>query len=289
MKLDDVLLEQTKKESIVINRGIHSYDNWVWTTSMYGDVIFDVNGEVRLNGMGANPNALKFRKIGKVDGDFYCDTMGLKSLDGAPEIVDGSFFCGDNKLKTLDHAPQRVSMQFDVSGNKLKNLKGAPNSVTSFNASSNQLTSLEGCPQIIVHNFNVSNNKSLVSLKGAPPHIGNNFDASETGITSLEHVPRKFVMGIFRGSRIKSLIGVHKYIDLCVGMDLSRAPITEGGLGLLLVNGLTKLIVSDFLDPYAKFAGPAEIIKKYLGKGKAGLLECQEELIDNGFEAYAKL
>ena len=56
-------------------------------------------------------------------------------------------------------------------------------------------------------------------------------------------------------------------------------PITEGGLGLLLIKGLKTL----------KTTLPAlRIINKYLGKSDA-LYECQTELIDNGFDKIAQL
>ena len=129
-----------------------------------------------------------------------------------------------------------------------------------FSCIGNELTSLEGAPHIVGDNFSSGDNK-LTSLDGAPHTVGGNFGCSFNQLTSL--------------------IGVHKIIKKINGtIWLKNNPITSGGIGLILIEGLTK-IDSDL---------PAfKVINKYLGQGKKGLLLCQDELIEAGYEEYAQL
>jgi hypothetical protein len=101
----------------------------------------------------------------------------------------------------------------------------------------------------------------LTSLDGAPSSVGNNFDCSENELTSLE--------------------GIHKIIKkMYGGFYCYGNPIVSGGIGLLLIEGLTGIYAD---QPALK------IINKYLGQGKKGLLLCQDELIEAGYEEFAKL
>ena len=91
------------------------------------------------------------------------------------------------------------------------------------------------------------------------------------------------VNGIFNceHNKISSLVGIHKTIKILNGpIHLQGNPIRSGGIGLILIEGLTYI---DLKRPAIK------IINKYLGQGKKGLLLCQDELIEAGYEKYAKL
>jgi len=82
------------------------------------------------------------------------------------------------------------------------------------------------------------------------------------------------------GNKLTSLVGIHKIIKSCQAIYLSKNPIKESGLGLLLIKDL-KCIDSEL---------PAlQIIRKYLGKGKRGMIDCQTELIKAGFKDFAKI
>jgi len=100
----------------------------------------------------------------------------------------------------------------------------------------------------------------LTSLEGAPSQVGRYFDCSYNKLTSL--------------------VGIHKIIKSCKEIYLQGNPIKEGGLGLLLIKDLEH--ISSELPAF-------EIIRKYLGKGKRGMIDCQTELIKAGFKEYAKL
>lgn len=102
---------------------------------------------------------------------------------------------------------------------------------------------------------------SLTSLEGAPREITGSFSCDDNKILSLE--------------------GIHKIIKKINGQFYCNDnPIKSGGIGLLLIEGITRIGTNH----------PAlEIINKYIGQGKKGLLLCQEELIEAGFEANARL
>jgi hypothetical protein len=104
-------------------------------------------------------------------------------------------------------------------------------------------------------------NNQLTSLQGAPSSVNGTFSCDNNKLTSLE--------------------GIHKLIKkLNGGFFCYNNPITSGGIGLLLIEGLTEIHADH----------PAfEIIKRYLGQGKKGLLRCQDELIEAGYEEFARL
>jgi len=187
------------------------------------------------------------------------------SLDDLKGVTEPVNVTGDVNLRSLKLA--RLPVKFgEVGGdfwcsiNKLTSLEGAPSRVGGyFSCSYNQLTSLEGAPSQVGGYFYCPGNK-LTSLEGAPSQVGRYFVCSDNKLTSL--------------------VAIHKIIKSCQGIILQGNPIKEGGLGLLLIKDL-KYIDSEL---------PAfEIIRKYLGKGKRGMIDCQTELIKEGYKEYAKL
>jgi len=110
--------------------------------------------------------------------------------------------------------------------------------------------------------------------------VGTNFNVRGNLLTSLEGAPSKVEYFICSSNKITSLVGIHKIIKECVGIFILNNPIKEGGLGLLLIKNLEQ-IETDL---------PAlDIIYKYLGKGKRGMIDCQTELIKEGYKDFAKL
>jgi hypothetical protein len=130
----------------------------------------------------------------------------------------------------------------------------------SFSCYNNRLTSLHGAPSSVGGDV-FCNHNNLTSLQGAPSSIGGSFFGGENKLTSLE--------------------GIHKLIKkIGGGFYCNSNPIKSGGIGLILIEGLTQIGA----DPPA-----FKIIRKYLGQGKKGLLRCQDELIDAGYEEFARL
>jgi len=195
-------------------------------------------------------------------GDFYCANNELTSLTGAPSHVGGDFDCSTNELTSLEGAPSRVDGYFNCNHNELASLKGAPSHIgASFYCRGNKLTSLEGAPSRVDGDFYCSSNK-LTSLAGAPSHVGGGFSCSYNELTSLKDV--------------------HKHITEIKGIFYAiESPIESHVLGLLLIKGATEVRLDN--------ERVAEILNRHLGKGRAGMLMAQEELIEAGLEEYAKL
>jgi hypothetical protein len=75
---------------------------------------------------------------------------------------------------------------------------------------------------------------------------------------------------------------VYKHVTEIKGIFYAiENPIESHVLGLLLVKGVTRV--------YLDNEQVAKILNRHLGKGRAGMLMAQEELIDAGLEECARL
>lgn len=132
----------------------------------------------------------------------------------------------------------------------------------------------------------ISKNK-LTTLEGMPKNIGRSCDISFNKLTTLEFIPRIIKNSLdVSHNPITSLIGVADLFDEVYKISASFSKIKEGGLGLILIPNL-KIIREGSQGAFV--TGPFHIIAKYLGKGEDGLIECQSELIEAGYEDYAVL
>lgn len=174
-----------------------------------------------------------------------------------------NFNCFGNGLKDLVGAPKEVSLDFDCSRNRLTTLKGAPRTVGGeFSCNFNRLTTLEGAPDYVGGDFSCERN-ILITLKGAPKKVGGDFYCTGNNLTSLKDIHKIItnIKGEFycQGNRIKSHV-----------------------LGLLLIDGITE-ICGGKNDEWC------DILNKYLGMGRKGLLDCQNDLIEVGLEEFAQI
>ncbi len=199
--------------------------------------------------------------------------MKLKSLleDKQEEFLIGYYNPGDPVAMTkLKHEHR----------NKIINVKDA------VNIRSNDLVTIPAEFGEIGNFFDCSFNK-LTSLKNAPRKVGTSFKCDDNKLTSLEGCPETMITLSAEGNDIQSLVGIHKMIKSCEYLNLNwNKNINEGGIGLILI---PKLRTFTCIDAKPDFHDAMEIIKKYLGKGKAGLLDCQEELEEAGLERFATL
>ncbi len=170
-----------------------------------------------------------------------------------------------------------------------------------FLCNENKLFDLIGMPHTVTDRCRIDCNRPLTSFKGGPEYVGNYFDASRCSIVSFEHCP-KFVGEEFdiSSNRITSLVSIHKNLIQCGSLNLNRNNIQEGGIGLLLINDLRKVIFEAGPDSYhssysdkeasdtRSFKKALSIIRPYLCQ-KDKILKCQEELIDAGLERFAIL
>jgi hypothetical protein len=135
-------------------------------------------------------------------------------------------------------------------------------------------------------NFNASK-LNLKSFKNFPEQVegsviahGNNFSSFE-GITKIisDH------LDISECPHITSLSGIHKHLLECLDIIVSGSTIKSNILGLLMIKKLEEFRTIDNFNYFDKIC---EIINKHL-QGDRDVLECQEELITNGYRHYAKL
>lgn len=157
---------------------------------------------------------------------------------------------------------------------------------------------------------------ALTSFENFPPEIEGQLSITSTGIKSFKHFPKNIItdnviidalnirsfnaldLTVHRNNRdsyvsininTKSLIGIENCIRFKGGGLLSFpfSKVTDGGIGLLLIPNLNGL--DEFNAKHVtKLSAPFKIIEKYLGRPDA-IFECQNELIDEGYEAYAEL
>lgn len=152
---------------------------------------------------------------------------------------------------------------------------------------------------------------SLTTLRGCPEHVGTSefggdFVCAHSDITSLQNGPKtvggSYVMAecvelqSFEGiaervdgsidaekcPKIKNLHDIHKMLKHCGGtFKLKGTPIESHVLGLLFVKGLQSVQLDN--------NGVQEIINKHLKSPDRNVHDVQEELMDAGFAAFAKL
>lgn len=165
--------------------------------------------------------------------------------------VSGSFEIIASVVQSLKNSPEYVGGDFIVSGNDISSLEGAPKKIEGdFDCSGNPLT-----------NFNCSYGIQ----------VGDTFiydaDASETSPETLE--------------------SFHKTITHARRVDIG-CNIKSHLLSVMMVRGLKELeITNNKLSQELHRA--ADIINKHLGTEDRDILLCQEELIDAGLAAHAKV
>ncbi len=152
--------------------------------------------------------------------------------------------------------------------------------------------------EIIVGSFDMSNQyiENVISDIKIHEVLASETTIINCGLTSLKYVPYSNSALYVTNNCISSLRNVHKHIR-CTEIFLNGNKFTEGGIGLLLIDNLSHIehiewtVGQSLVDPVKEHDSyrAIRIIKSYLSKGKAGLLECQEELIEAGLSEYAKL
>jgi len=123
IKLKDILFESTAPDIFVPRRMEDRVERLIMLYVKNGS-----KGDLDLSDMNLTvlPDILKDISV---DGDFFCGTNNLTSLENCPKTVDANFYCGHNKLTSLDGAPEYVGGSFYCSFNNLTSLTGAPKSV----------------------------------------------------------------------------------------------------------------------------------------------------------------
>lgn len=175
------------------------------------------------------------------------------------------------------HREFRAYDNVDVDRELLTTLKGSPIECNDFNCSRNQLTSLEGAPKVVRRDFTCSRNK-LTTLEHAPATVGHDFDCTYNKLTTLKDVHKiiKKLYGVLYvfGNPIKSHILGVLYIEGCREIMLAVAPLASPKRNINQEKYKVQTIMNKHL--------PNKL-------GHKGMLACQSELLDAGFDAFAQL
>lgn len=220
------------------------------------------------------------------DGEFTVDPETLVvNVLGSVEISDD--FLKNGELPVVFG---KVTRGFLLSPNAhLKSLKGTPREIgQNFFISDTMITSFVGGPEI-VHLDYIAYNTPVTSMEGLPAQIGGMLHLGGcNNLKSLDHLPRSIgskVKTVFGGlylpESIVSLHNMHKtHADLVVKGAFSFGPSTTHLLSLLLIPGISRV--------YSTNEGVTKILNKHLEGGR-DVNACQEDLIDAGFIAQARL
>ena len=124
--------------------------------------------------------------------------------------------------------------------------------------------------------------RGLTSFEGAPKIVRYNANFSHNYLTSFEHAPKRMPSLFCANNRFTSLKDIHKHIRRLDGVFFCRDnPVGSHVLGLLLIEGLEHAFIDNTIVE--------AIVNRHLGKGRAGMLMAQEELIEAGLEEFAQL
>ena len=194
------------------------------------------------------------------------------------------------KLQTLFEQEEKDLTQVQLDGRKVV-LNGKPRDVWEGkfiyrDRGNGKLTSLVGAPKRVNGDF-VCSNQKLTSLKGSPEVVNGFFSCTGNLLTNIDCSLELAQHFYCFGNRITSLKDIHKHVKELKGgafpaeaeFNAKDNPIASHVLGLLKIKGLKHFFCDN--------AEVEEIINKYLPEGD--IFECQSELIDAGFEEYAKL
>ena len=129
-----------------------------------------------------------------------------------------------------------------------------------------------------------------MDLEGGPKEVMENYICEDSNLYSLKGIAEEIGTSLFLArNNLTSLHNIHKQIKhIGDSADFTRNPITNCVLGLLLIDGLEHVALGDRYDEDLELNKVQMIINKYL-EGDKDVFACQEELIEAGFEEFAKL
>lgn len=155
-----------------------------------------------------------------------------------------------------------------------------------------KLTSCENFPNWVGGSFWIGDEK-ITNLQGCPEIVEGDDCFISGGFSSLEGITRYVQTGqmTIESPSLTSLKDIHKHISYIHDRLDFLAPIKSNILGILKIKGIRTLGLGVEMKNYPEFEQCNEvfgILRKHLAKDR-NILECQEELMDNGFKEYAKL
>ena len=228
------------------------------------DLTVSVNGSANFENSTFKRIPVKFKKLG---GAFLTSNSNLETLEGLPDEMTWVLQCGKCVgLTTLVGGPKKVVNILNfVHCTGLKNLDGIPELVRHSSNSGVvelilygciNLTSLEGLQDHLPGTLDISWCKNLKSLKGIPTQIGGGLSMEHLNIDSFDFLPKRI-----NGT-----------------LDVTGCKRVKNYLALMDIKGVDEIKVTD--KPQLE-----KILNNHLGD----MLNCQDELIEAGFEEYAEV
>jgi hypothetical protein len=148
------------------------------------------------------------------------------------------------------------------------------------------LTSLIGTPEYVSGDFSIDHNP-ITSMTGGPKEVGGHYYCRKTNISSLTGAPLKIggCLSLNNNPHLHSLEGINQIKTMNNWIMLHNTPITSHILGVFFIKGC-KGISAIHDCPLGK---AVEILNRHIGKGRAGLLACTNELIGAGLADFAQI
>ena len=225
----------------------------------------------------------------------YVNDEKLKSFNGVQITKDRIESIRIQKcpnFSSFEGLPNTINGYIDCSKNRnLTSLKGIPQKgITHLFVASCDLKNLDWCPNTINGDFDCSGNYELNSLKGVPQTGVNNLYFPHCNITSLEGLPRQIGGALlFYKNPITSLKGIHKIVNEIKGELAVPQSVISNILGVLKIRNVDTFRFGAPFESNVK-TEISDIINKYLPNPNSDqIIDCQNELIEAGFEEYAEL
>jgi len=267
-----IVSEEMKKDRTIVSAAQTDFNKWtdkdwdeLWNNPTPQKVFEWEHGGKNYN----NKSYIKLKDISVKDG----------RVSYGNEQTGGAFVWNANR----DRLPFKLDSvsRFTVWGNnKLKSTEGFPLTCENFSVKDGEFTTVTKIPkggtsqQVSFENCKVStlditdqgHDKLYLKLKGCP-------------LTSLDGMPRRVSTLDIDNTKIDDLHNIHKKFDHLWGIDCNF--VTKNVLGVLLIPGFGRINPKDYKV--------TSIVGKYCNKGKAGVIEAQNELVEAGLEEYAEL
>lgn len=192
--------------------------------------------------------------------------------------VDGSVDIGNRKLTKIPIKFGKVTGFFSCVGNMLVDLENSPKWVDKnfmcqyqYNGS---LISLKGAPKHVGYRFDCHNNENLTSLEYMPEYVGYLLDFQYTGIYSFDFMidviglnckatPIGNIIAMFPGfaNRLNSNEYL-KYVEIIRDFDPIRPPDTSGGRPIIIADRFNDFLFE--INPKrTKYFGKEQTPKTY--------------------------
>lgn len=222
--------------------------------------------------------------------DRWFIVLGSWELNDKGEVdVTGSVTLMPYKDGTWGQIPVRfgrVSSVFEARGVGLRSLANSPKWVgLNYIVDSNLLKTLAHAPQFVGQDFDAGDNHLLTSLSCAHTTVGRDLDVQKCNLTSLDNCAQVdggiWVKGNPHLTNIRGMPDCkHLFIDYHPRLGLLPA---------LKVPEINVIKISHHFpqDPHAGNK-LTDILHKYAGTGKSGMLNCALELKHAGFVENAR-